>query len=391
MCVHRLELLLTGGFASEPCVRAYDPVCTLSNYGRVVNQTPRVQGNTTRDVAFQVNICVFNACRYSSSFLDDLAMRQLSLLSNGSRLCASPETHAHQGPAQKRRHLPLLVLLLVAPAALSFGRVTSLRAGLCALILFATASHPNPPRLFNATVVVAAALYTLAVLAAAGSSLEAVAAAIRFLDPAHTGLPLAPDLRTADCSLTAANVASSLDIYAVAHFVGHFVKAILLPSRPALLLSAVAFEFAEWALSARLPSLFPNLAECIWDRFLLDTALNAAGAETGLALMFVLRAENRSSLRPLHAGLLALTFTVTDISFFALKAALRLETQARLPTARIVLLCTLAAPAVRHYHQWCQVGKYCCRDFVWGGLHLAAIGAMLTAEALLCAVHIRAA
>jgi Phosphatidyl serine synthase len=286
---------------------------------------------------------------------------------------------------------PFVAIVAALVAVVIFGVASSFRTATCALALFLTSAHPSPPRVFLALLSVAATIYVLTLLVAAAFPPALVTSALRTVDPTHTGAPLPIDMRTADCSLTLSNIAASLDIYAAAHFVGHIVKAVAVRDRRVLLASAAVFEASEWALSSLLPTVFPNLAECAWDRFGLDVALNVAGAELGLALL----AEERTRF-PARDALLAVVIAAADLSYFAVKAALRVETQSLFPTARICLLGTLAVPAVRQYRDWYHA-RYVYRPrggggrlrspSLWPGPHMIAVVAVLLSEALLFVTH----
>jgi phosphatidylserine synthase 2 len=85
----------------------------------------------------------------------------------------------------------------------------------------------------------------------------------------------------ADCSLTSwENVTSKIyDIFFVAHFVGWFVKALILRDWGLMWTCSVLFEVMEVSLQR----LLPNFQECWWDRWFLDIfGCNFFGAILGM-------------------------------------------------------------------------------------------------------------
>lgn len=277
----------------------------------------------------------------------------------------------------------LLRALSLSPITLLFLWYAHEAAGttaLLTLLLLLLASRPSPPPLLNRIVRLALYLYVCLLLVAAILPPAVVSAALRGADPTFHGSPPRRDPRTIDCSLTRGNLAEALDFYVLAHVLGHVIKAAVLRDRGALWLSAVGFELSESALAGLAPRHFASLAECAWDKVLLDLAVSdAAGMELGLLVCGGSAPLRRWASVVLSAGVVCLV----DVLHFGLIAALELDVASPLLSMRMALFASAAFAAMRDLRKW--DGR---KETALGGApDLGAMLAAICAETLLCLVH----
>ena len=107
-------------------------------------------------------------------------------------------------------------------------------------------------------------------------------------DPA-LGKPIVLPLYAEDCSLTWTNVMSKMDRFVVAHFMGWFVKGLLVRHRLFLWCLSISWELVELSTYYYIP----NFAECWWDQWGLDVLIcNGIGVEFWLSFRSVLPTES---------------------------------------------------------------------------------------------------
>lgn len=258
--------------------------------------------------------------------------------------------HARTGLHQTPLTLPLTCIVVLA---ILLWRSTSFCAVVFALVLLPISALPNPPRFFSHFLLLLTWLYIALLLLGVKADSRVLGKALQIVDVRHTGQALQLDVRTKDCSLSRNNISKALDVYFVAHFVGFAVKALIVDDRRVLWLSGALFELFEYSLAAVFPEIFGNLAECVWDRFVLDLAFsNFLGMEVGF---IVGRRTMRSAKWIGPHVLLAAAFIVgVDISSFLIKAALHIDTYSPLHIARLIFITTASFPAIRQYDLWCH-------------------------------------
>lgn len=159
--------------------------------------------------------------------------------------------------------------------------------------------------------------------------------------------------RTNGGCATRAALGSALDFYVLAHALGHAVKAAAVRDRRAVWASALAFEATEAVMAAAAPRVFGGLAECAWDKLVLDLALaDALGIEVGLAL-----AGGPAPLRHgVSVAAVAAVLCAVDMLHFAIVEASGVRRDSHWLCARVALLAAAAFPAVRQLRVW-EVGR----------------------------------
>lgn len=236
------------------------------------------------------------------------------------------------------RQSPALLLFLAITLAL-IGYSTSLPALAVLLTTLFLASLRPPPPVYQTALLALTLLYNLSLLSLALLSSPSLANVLATIDATYPPPPLPP--RTKTCSPTPGNVLSTLDIYVLAHVLGHVVKAAILRDRLAVGLSAVIFEALEACLARFLPAL-AHLSECAWDKVVLDLLVSdVAGTEAGLAL------SGAAPLGAAESATAAVVVAAVDCGHFCVGAALGLATLSPLLVARMALLTALGAEAGR--------------------------------------------
>jgi hypothetical protein len=247
-------------------------------------------------------------------------------------------------------------------------------AGLTLLTL-GLASRPRPPAMFLRFLHCTFAAYISALFAASVIPRSAVTAVLESLDHSFPSPAPRVDPRTNDCSLTTQNVRDSFDFYVLAHCLGHLIKAVVLPDRYSLWLSAIAFELIESSLAHAFPGTFGTLAECFWDKFVLDLLLSdAAGIELGLLVVGNQPLERWSS-----AALCASLISLVDILHFGLISALHISITSPLLSFRMALYAAGSFQAVSLVRKWERnEGK------VWPSQPVILFTTAICTEILLC-------
>jgi len=108
-------------------------------------------------------------------------------------------------------------------------------------------------------------LYELALVFLLFQDLGSARTMMTYIDPS-LGVPLPEKSYGDDCAVTPANIWGAIDIFALAHTLGWFGKAMILRDYWFCWILSVAFEFAEYSLQHQLA----NFNECWWDHWLLD-------------------------------------------------------------------------------------------------------------------------
>ena len=186
-----------------------------------------------------------------------------------------------------------------------------------------------------------------------------------------------------DCSFTAANLWSRVDIFVIAHSLGWVAKALMLRSVWLCWLISIGWEVTEVLFSGVLP----NFSECWWDQVLFDVLLcNALGIYIGNWLSKYLECREyrwesitdvpslsgkvkRALLQftpsewtqvqwdPFSSGrrtactiFVCFMVLLTDLSTFFLKHILMLPTKHRINVFRLVLWASFGMPALRQLY-----------------------------------------
>eukprot|EP01084_Bolivina_argentea_P299964 517114_1 len=98
------------------------------------------------------------------------------------------------------------------------------------------------------------------------------------IDPS-LGKPIILPLYAEDCSITYDNIMNKMDRFVIAHFLGWFVKGLLIRHRLILWWMSISWELIELSTFYYIP----NFAECWWDQWVLDVLIcNGLGLELGL-------------------------------------------------------------------------------------------------------------
>lgn len=266
----------------------------------------------------------------------------------------------------------LTVAILVIALLVLLWASTSFLIALVTTVVLSISVLKSPPAVFLDLLLVLDWTYIALLIAGIFANSRTVANTLQLVDPRYSGEALKPDMRTEDCSLSRSNVARALDVYATAHFVGYAIKALIVNDRRVLWISAVLFELCEMSLAALKPAAFANLAECGWDRFVLDLVVtNFTGMELGFAI-----GQKYSLFQPqwscYHILLGAAFITAVDICSFVLKAVLQIDTYSHILIVRLIFIATLSFPAARQYYLWCNGGSL--------GAHAVSLGATIAME-----------
>lgn len=174
--------------------------------------------------------------------------------------------------------------------------VASVKLGLAAsafsFIVFGSVHLPDSqlvrPHPFIWRAVLACAIIYLALLSfLLFQNLETVRAIAGFYDPSLLK-PLQEGQYAQDCRLSTREkpflfVSTAFDVFILAHFLGYFIKTLLLRDWRVATVLSIGFEVIEVTFQ----HLLPNFKECWWDHLLLDAFLcNGGGTLLGI---FVLR------------------------------------------------------------------------------------------------------
>ncbi|CAH8624457.1 unnamed protein product [Heterobilharzia americana] len=188
-----------------------------------------------------------------------------------------------------------------------------------------------------------------------------------------------------NCSqISLARVYSHMDIFAVAHFFGWLVKAILLRHHIIAWTLSINWEITEVAFS----HILPNFSECWWDSLILDVLVcNGLGIQCGMWLCRWLEMRNykwdsirnipgargklkraflqftprswthtrwlhpdSSILRSFLLSQLILVWQLAELNSFFLKHIFIVKPGHILTQSRLLLITLISAPAIRQYY-----------------------------------------
>lgn len=252
-------------------------------------------------------------------------------------------------------------------------------------------------------------LYELALVFLLFQDLKSARQMMIYIDPS-LGKPLPEKSYAENCALTPENLWNAMDIFAFAHTIGWFGKALILRDYWFCWILSIAFELAEYSLQTQLA----NFAECWWDHWILDVLIcnwlgTYIGMKTcqyfevkhfewrGLRQTHGLRSKTKRVIKQfsphdftafkwegakdfLHyftTVFLLAVFLAAELNPFYLKSLLWMEPEHPLVTVRLagVFLCGL--PAVRELYQYINNPRKAVRMGAHVWLLLATIGTEL--------------
>ncbi|XP_050407373.1 phosphatidylserine synthase 1 [Patella vulgata] len=285
----------------------------------------------------------------------------------------------------------------------------NIQAGLCSVVFFfliiSVLAFPNGPftrphpaiwrMVFGVSV-----LYFMMLLFILFQSRQAVRQMMIWLF--HDLRDSGPDTKeyAVNCSqITWGRLYSGLDVFAVSHFLGWTLKAILIRHYGILWTISIMWELTEAAYA----HLLPNFAECWWDSWILDVLLcNGLGIWCGMVLCRRLEMRNYhwESIKDIHSAtgklrravlqftpvswthvrwldpnstkmriiavwMLIVFFQLVELNTFFLKHVFMVPPPHMLNAIRLVLICLISAPSIRQYYvyvtdtQCKRVGTQC--------------------------------
>lgn len=261
-------------------------------------------------------------------------------------------------------------------------------------------------------------LYLLALLFLIFQNYKTVRNILIWLDPNlanfHIDMDKEYGVNCSDVSLE--RVWSHLDVFALGHFLGWMLKAILIRHMGILWAISVMWEITEVAFA----HLLPNFVECWWDALILDVLVcNGFGIWCGLKICNILEMreykwvsirdiqsttgkikrvvlqftpENWTSVRWLDPKCsymrifalcqLVLFWQVSELNTFFLKHIFEMPSSHPFVAARLVLIGVIVAPSVRQYYSY--VTDTTCKRV---GTQCWVYGCIMVSEALLCIKH----
>lgn len=159
---------------------------------------------------------------------------------------------------------------------LGFGGIFLVILG---LLVFPSGPFSRPHPAFWRLCFGLAVLYELVLLFAVFQKKGDVRSYMKLFD-SSLGMPLKEKSYAENCDFTWENVSGNVfDIYMVAHFLGWFVRSLMVRDWKILMVMSVTWELVEIGFTHHLP----NFAECWWDQWLLDVAIaNAGGIACGM-------------------------------------------------------------------------------------------------------------
>jgi len=303
------------------------------------------------------------------------------------------------------RTLTLLFLILVSLVCVAFVRPArgdvsyrqpNVAAGICyscflflsiGLLVFPNGPYTRPHPAIWRLIFGMSFLYFLFLSFFLFQSYADVQVFLNWIDPQlNSSVPDSEKLYAVDCSLTASNLYSRMDVFMPAHLVGWVFKAILVRHTGVLWTISVMWECTELFFA----HILPNFYECWWDAILFDILIcNGLGISIGMALCRKLEVRkfhwesikdikgtrgklkrailqftphewsrirwldpSSAYMRILAIFMLILFFQITELNTFLLKHVFRIPTHHYLNSARLLLIMLIGAPSVRQYYMY---------------------------------------
>ncbi|CAB3401193.1 unnamed protein product [Caenorhabditis bovis] len=180
---------------------------------------------------------------------------------------------------------------------------------------------------------------------------------------------------------------SHMDIFAVGHYLGWAMKALLIRHGIICWYISIAWELTEIVFT----QLLPNFAECWWDALILDVLLcNGLGIYSGLMICnwFSMRQYYWESIKTIKTNrgrfkrmvmqftpeswstfdwysftgtikrtmaiyLFVLIWLLTELNTFFMKHIFAVDTKHPVVFWRLILIALIAAPSIRQFYQYC--------------------------------------
>ncbi|XP_052086567.1 phosphatidylserine synthase 1-like [Mytilus californianus] len=237
---------------------------------------------------------------------------------------------------------------------------------------------------------------------------------IEWLYPDLKGVGLSEKEYAVNCSqIDVARIWSHLDLFAVAHFLGWTLKALLIRHYGILWTISVLWEFSEIVFC----HLLPNFAECWWDSLILDVLIcNGLGIWIGMEICKKLEMRNYhwESIKAIHSTsgkirravlqftpaswthvrwldpnssymrivaicIIIVFWQVVELNTFFLKHILEIQESHPLNLWRLFLISLISAPTIRQWYVY--VTDVQCRRV---GVQCWMFCAITLTEAILC-------
>lgn len=303
------------------------------------------------------------------------------------------------------RTLTLLALILVSLVCVAFMRParddvsdhqSNFAAGTCyscflflsvGLLVFPNGPYTRPHPALWRLVFGMSFLYFLFLSFVLFQSYNDVQMLLNWIDPhlnsTHSD---SSKLYAVNCSFTAENLYSRLDIFIPAHFIGWVFKALIIRHTNVLWIISIMWECTELFFA----HVLPNFYECWWDAILFDVLLcNGCGIYIGMVLCKKLEVRqfywesvktihstrgkirrvilqftpqdwskirwfdpSSAYMRMLAIFVLILIFQITELNTFLLKHVFEVPTNHYFNMARLLLLMLMGAPSVRQYYMY---------------------------------------
>lgn len=204
--------------------------------------------------------------------------------------------------------------------------------------------------MFTACVAVAlvSAAYVYGLAKVSASSVDGICKVLQEIDVAHSCTQPVERNHVEDCCLQLSSLLFVLDRYVLAHFLGWFVKALIVPDAILLWVASIMFEIIERLLIFWIPT----FEECWWDSLILDIMLcNALGIHLGCHIgRFTNHNFNYRILsirfRPLTFCTVLFGMLWTDVNAFLIKDLLHIRTDSPLNIYRLLGFVILAKMSV---------------------------------------------
>jgi len=328
------------------------------------------------------------------------------------------------------RTLTLLVVAVFALLYIAFNRDESniqanISAGLTCVIFFflivSVLAFPNGPftrphpaiwrMVFGLSV-----LYLISLCFILFQNYETVKSIFLWIDPALQNFSIDNDKEYGvNCSeITIERVWSHIDVFAVAHFLGWILKAILVRHVGILWTISVTWEITEVAFA----HLLPNFVECWWDALILDILIcNGIGIWVGMRICKLLEMREykwesfksiQGTTKKLKRAVLQFTpeswtpvrwldpccsymrfiavcqlvifWQITELNTFFIKHIFETPPAHKIVLYRLAIISLIVAPSLRQYYVYVTDVR-CARV----GTQCWVAGAITATEAIICA------
>lgn len=193
-------------------------------------------------------------------------------------------------------------------------------------------------------------MYIFILIRALACSPDGICSFLQTVDDAHSCVNPTELNHVQDCRLQLSSIVYVLDRYVAAHFIGWFVKALIIPNAPLLWVASILFELIERLLVYWIPT----FQECWWDSVIMDVFLcNALGIHLGCCLYRWARTRSKlyaTSLRctPFSFFVILCCVLLTDVNAFFIKDAFLIRSASPLNIYRLVGFAVLGKLSISH-------------------------------------------